>query len=237
MTRDSSERPPGPRALGSWRFVSPAYLLLRAAIGTSGLVVTLYGRTRAAGAGRAVSRDTGACLEGYPRSGNTFVTIAFSLRNPAVKQAHHLHLSGQVRAATRRGIPTAVLVREPAEAAASLIRWMGYRIGPATALLYYVMFNAVVERRAADIIVCRFEEAVAHPETMVERVNAKFGTSFVLPDIVNDADAIQEIRARFGIDPPPPRRAPADEVLESVLASRWLPLAKRYYEALLAHAS
>ena len=61
---------------------------------------------------------TRICIEGYPRSANTFAGRLFHLANP-VPIAHHTHLINNVKLALGYGIPVLILIRDPADAIAS----------------------------------------------------------------------------------------------------------------------
>ena len=52
-----------------------------------------------------VRRGTEICIEGFPRSGNTFAVYAFELWNPGSQVAHHLHAPGQFVRALRLSVP------------------------------------------------------------------------------------------------------------------------------------
>jgi len=70
---------------------------------------------------RSVRRDTNLVIEGFPRSGNSYVMEIIRRRlKPGWHVAHHLHLPVQVELAVRWKLPTMVLFREPDEAIISL---------------------------------------------------------------------------------------------------------------------
>jgi hypothetical protein len=68
----------------------------------------------------AVGKHTQIVIEGFPRSGNSFVVGAFEAAQPnPVVIAHHLHAPAQIIQAARQDIPTLVLAREPVGAVVS----------------------------------------------------------------------------------------------------------------------
>ena len=60
-----------------------------------------------------VHDGTRIVIEGYPRCGNTFATVAFQLaQGVPVEAAHHLHAEAQIVAAAESGIPAVLLIRD-----------------------------------------------------------------------------------------------------------------------------
>jgi hypothetical protein len=67
-----------------------------------------------------VSEKTDICIEGYPRSANSFAVGAFQhAQKHPVRVAHHTHIPANVMRACERGIPTLVLIRDPTDAVVS----------------------------------------------------------------------------------------------------------------------
>jgi hypothetical protein len=125
-----------------------------------------------------VDRRTQIVIEGFPRSGNTFAVVAFQQAQPeSVRIAHHLHMPAQVVLAAQWGIPTLLLVRKPTDAALSwVIREPGVPIRQA--LKHYVSFYEKAAQYRDALVVGFFEEVTRDYGTVLERVNAKFGTEF-----------------------------------------------------------
>ncbi len=61
------------------------------------------------------------CIEGFPRSANSFAVAAFRHYNPNLKMANHIHVPMQVFKAVEMGVPCLVLIRQPIEALSSLM--------------------------------------------------------------------------------------------------------------------
>lgn len=120
---------------------------------------------------------TDICIEGYPRSGNTFAVLMFNMAND-VRIAHHTHCTGQVARALRYGIPAVVLIRNPVDAITSSAFSLG---GPKVvdAEVYrYIAFYRWVKSRVDSIVLCRFETVVTDFNRVIERVNRKYNTGF-----------------------------------------------------------
>jgi hypothetical protein len=83
-------------------------------------VAWVYIRTRKALRPFRITRHTDLFIDGYPRSANTYLLECLKTAAPAVSVASHLHSPQMVKLALRRHLPTVVLFREPAAAAASL---------------------------------------------------------------------------------------------------------------------
>lgn len=123
-------------------------------------------------------RSTAIVIEGFLRSGNTWSVAAFQIANgldPHV--GHHLHGGAHVRRAVRLGLPTVVLVREPADAVSSyLIRRP--TLTPDDALLEYLDFHRTAWPCRDGFVVAPFARAVSDFGAVTDQVNERFGTSF-----------------------------------------------------------
>ena len=86
------------------------------------------------------NKEYGVCIEGFQRSGNTYFVALFQYWNKCTDIVHHTHLGGTVKAALALGIPTAVLIRKPEEAIASIVAW-DRQLAVTTALLSYILFH------------------------------------------------------------------------------------------------
>lgn len=127
---------------------------------------------------RAVTADTVAVIEGFPRSGNTFAYFALQEAQPGpVQVSSHVHVPAQVAQAVRMGKPTLVVVREPVACLASLLTAAPHvRIGPAYD--EYTHHHRQVLRWADHIVVGTFEQVTTDFGSVIVAVNARFGTAF-----------------------------------------------------------
>lgn len=129
--------------------------------------------------GLLVGPETGLVIEGFPRSGNTFAVFAFRYaQQQDVSVAHHLHAPAQVLRATRLGIPTLVLLREPMDAVLSLMM-RDPRFTARKALRYYTSFYEAVAGYSDGFVLGLFEEVTGDYGGIIGRINARFGTRFV----------------------------------------------------------
>jgi hypothetical protein len=136
-------------------------------------------RSRGRYGGLLVERGTELVIEGFPRSANTFAVAAMWVsqgRRPVM--ARHTHTPAQIMRASRLRIPAILLVRRPADAIVSLMV-REPRLGPRQALRSWVRFHEAVMPYAGDVVVAGFEEVTTDFGAVIERVNARFGTSFL----------------------------------------------------------
>jgi hypothetical protein len=127
---------------------------------------------------KVIDGETELVIDGYMRSANTFAVYAFQMaqRRP-VRLAHHLHAPAQVIEAVRRGVPTLVVVREPEGAILSQVQWEPDVSLPA-ALRTYARFYRCLLPYAARITVGEFDEVTNDFGSVIDRLNARYGTSF-----------------------------------------------------------
>jgi len=116
------------------------------------------------------------CIEGFPRCGNTFFVAAVQRWNPGLIVSHHSHLASSVSYSRRIGIPTVVLIREPAAAVSSAMVWDG-KIVATIGLLVYISFYRGIRRAFPHVLILEFEEYTKNPDLAVERINIELGTN------------------------------------------------------------
>lgn len=63
--------------------------------------------------------ETSLYVDGYPRSGNTFLVHLIKNIFPDISMVHHFHAVAPIKVALAKEIPTYILVRDPAEAVTS----------------------------------------------------------------------------------------------------------------------
>jgi hypothetical protein len=145
--------------------------------------------------GEVATAETEICIEGFPRSGNTFTVIAFQQAQArTVSIAHHVHAPGSVIGAARLRKPALILLREPEEAAVSMvIRYPHLSLGQA--LRGYRRFYAPLVPYRDRVVVGRFEDVTADLGGLIRQVNQRFGTSFreFEPTEVNVSRAMEEL--------------------------------------------
>ena len=123
-------------------------------------------------------RDSAIVIEGFLRSGNTFSVAAFTVTNdPRMHVGRHLHGAPHVLRAVRFGLPTVVLIRQPADAVASyLVRRP--TLTPDDALREYLDFYRAAWPARHGFVVALFDQVTRDFGKVMAAVNARFGTSF-----------------------------------------------------------
>lgn len=135
---------------------------------------------RLRGEGELVDSRTDLLVESYPRCASSFAIAAFRLAQEpgSLRVAHHTHASGHVIAGIRLGIPTLVLIREPAGAVvSSRIRHPARTY--ADLLRGFCAFYEPLVPHRGDLVVGTFDEVVGGElAAITRRLNARFGTVF-----------------------------------------------------------
>lgn len=138
-------------------------------------------------------RDTAIVIDGFLRSGNTFSVAAFAVANgPEHHVGRHLHGAPHILRAVRLGLPTVVLIRQPADAVASyLVRRP--TLTADDALMEYLDFYRSVWPVRDSFVVGLFDDVVADFGSVVREVNRRFGTTFIpfSPDPASRAAAFE----------------------------------------------
>ncbi|HEY3764106.1 MAG TPA: hypothetical protein VGL44_03025 [Gaiellales bacterium] len=147
-----------------------------------------------------VSPQTELVIDGFTRSASTFAVVAFQLAQPApVRVGHHLHAPSQIIAAVRLGVPTLLTVRPPEDTVLSLVVREPY-VTIGQGLTAYARFHARLVRHIDAMVVADFAEVTGRFDRTIERVNARFGTSFAPYAATPEATAacfdLIEMRAR-----------------------------------------
>lgn len=138
-----------------------------------------------------VTKDTQLVIEGFPRSANTFAVRAFQSAQPVkLRMAYHFHAPAQILQASRLGIPTLVVIRDPKDAVASFVgRWS--EVSVTQALELYISFYKSIYLCRSSYVLGEFEEVTQHFSKTVQRINRRFGQEFRLPcDSPSDREKI-----------------------------------------------
>jgi hypothetical protein len=147
-----------------------------------------------------VGPDTELVVDGAMRTASTFAVVAFQLAQPRpVRVAHHLHAPAQVLEAVRRRVPALVTIRAPEETVLSTAVWEPH-IGVEGALVAYVGFYAAPLPHRSGMVVGAYDRVTSDLGSVIDAVNARFGTEFArfdpTPEAVAECFAIIDDRAR-----------------------------------------
>ena len=127
---------------------------------------------------RVVRPGDDAVIEGFPRSANTFASVAFEVSQPAeVKFGNHFHSPAQFVLAKKYGIPAMLVLREPVSACKSyLLHSPGLKA--AEALERYIAFHRPLLEIRDFLAVAPFEEITTDFGQSILRMNRMFGCAF-----------------------------------------------------------
>ena len=141
--------------------------------------VECYARLRPAIRTCLIRNGTQLVIEGFPRSGNTYASIAFDVANPDdVPRVTHLHSPVNLEIAVRRGIPAVVLLRDPLDSVTSFIQ-RSPALSASALLREYSRFYKRAARLVDDLIVAPFEAVTDDFGSILRAVNLRFGTNFI----------------------------------------------------------
>lgn len=128
---------------------------------------------------RVFTPSTELVIEGYPRSGNSFCEAAFLFaQGRPVSLGHHTHAAAHVIGAARAGVPCVVLIRNPVDAARSLVQMEPQLFDPEYALWEYIIFYSALRPVRDRIVLARFDTVTSDFGRVVDALNAKFSTDF-----------------------------------------------------------
>jgi hypothetical protein len=151
--------------------------------------------------GSGVATDaTELVIDGFPRCGNTFAVVAFQLAQPRPRRvSHHIHSAANIIAAAKRGTPVMVTARAPEDAVLSCVIREPY-VSIRQALTAYIALYERLQPWHDRVLVADFREITTDMGAVIDRINAKFDTTFTpfthTPDRVAECFAIIEDRAR-----------------------------------------
>lgn len=167
----------------------------RRLLGDSPALLPLVLRGTPGSAKRAITDDTEAVIEGFPRSGNTFAYFALQDANGGpMPVSSHVHVPAQVRRAVALGKPTLFVVREPIACLASLLTAAPHvRIGPAYD--EYIHHHRLVLPLADDLVVGTFDQITSDFGVVTDRLNQRFGTAF--PRFDHTPENVDRVFARI----------------------------------------
>lgn len=125
-----------------------------------------------------VAPNAEAVIEGFWRSGNTFVVQAFrAAQQRPIRLAYHTHAAASVLRGVRLGLPALVLVRPPLATVSSLLLKHPAAL-PGQTLREYIAFHRRIWPLHEQFVTATFDEATRDLGLVIDRLNARFGTNF-----------------------------------------------------------
>lgn len=142
----------------------------------------------------AVAEHSDICIEGFPRSANSYAVVAFKLNNPGVKPGHHLHVPAQIIRACNLKKPVITLIRTPEEAVASFLVFQTSLNADLYLKLYTAFYQTLAPFRQ-QFVVADFNTITTDFNSVIDRVNKKYGMHF--NEIKNLAQRQDEIFSKL----------------------------------------
>ncbi len=192
-----------------------------------------------------VTAQTRVCIEGFPRSANSYAVVAFKLANPEVPIAHHLHVPAQILKAVAYHIPTVLVVRSPLECVPSFMVFQ--RSTNATFYLQaYIRFHQKLFPVLSQVLVVDFQQVVSDFNQVILAMNERFQTQFHLIENLPAQQSrifsrLEEINHQFfkgdqfkSMKPDASRKAHKEKVKQMVASHPLLPDAMAVYQQIAA---
>ena len=126
---------------------------------------------------RSVTTDTNLCIEGFQRSGNSFLVSVIGSWNKDIKIASHLHSAAQVKKAIALNIPTILLIRHPLDSIASLIT-MNEDLSIGLALKCYTRFYKSIIPIRDQVVIAPFQTTTTVPHQLIQETNERYRSNF-----------------------------------------------------------
>lgn len=133
-----------------------------------------------------VDRRIEMVMDGFPRSGNTYATMAFMRANPLARVLHHSHAAGAIHAAVQRNLPVVVLVRDPRDCVSSFCEY-DKSLSAEEGLELWISFHDSLRTVRDDIAVLAFPDFTGDPSVLGTASNGRFGTQWNEP-LTSDAE-------------------------------------------------
>ncbi len=136
-----------------------------------------------AGENRIVRKGfTKLCIEGFPRSANSFFARAMALMNePDYKRshvAHHIHDVRNLELAVLAGVPGVGLIREPSAAIASAMIYL--QLPESILVNTYLKFYQRLGQFYGKILIVDFEDVIGDMNAVVSLINQSFDCDYAL---------------------------------------------------------
>ena len=188
---------------------------------------------------------TRLCIEGYPRSANSYAVRMFRSANDT-PIAHHTHSTENIGLAIGYNVPVLALIRDPVAAITSASLYRKKSLDEEFAR--WVDFYMYIERVLDDVVVADFREVVKDFNSVIGALNSRYGTEFsevsditaAETDVFRDIHDFCELRGK-GVDqipvPMTERERAADERRALVREHPRLREARGLYDGITLEAS
>lgn len=169
--------------------------------------------------GLLASEHTDICIEGFPRSANSFAVGAFEeAQSCDIQIAHHTHVAANAIRACDQGIPTIVLIRDPGDAVVSNIA-LTYEAslvqggslpkpkqvsGFGRQLGAWQAFYSALDSYEGQFVTAPFEQVIKDFGAVIRTLNTQFDTKFDI--FKHTKKAVDTVHTRQGYHAGPNQR-------------------------------
>lgn len=105
-----------------------------------------------------VNNKTQIVIEGFPKSGNSYLEAYFKVLNKKIIIAHHTHSIAQIKLGLKNNIPVIVLIREPLNVTRSMSASFKQKIGIKFIIKEYINFYKILQPIKKKIIIIEFKK-------------------------------------------------------------------------------
>jgi hypothetical protein len=188
--------PSGGRGAGFIRreIRSAVFRLLRRAkylLGREPVFLPILLRLTPLGTSRQITDSTDLVVEGFPRSGNTFMTFAIEdASDHSLQIASHVHQPSQVKLALARGLPTVLVIREPLAALSSYLVY-GPHFSASGVIKEYCSYHRQLLPYVEWLLICEFSDVTTEMSSVIDRINHRY--SMTIPPFNQSPSNIEHL--------------------------------------------
>ena len=105
-----------------------------------------------------INKNTDLVIEGFPRSGNSFLEACINVLNKNIILAHHTHSVAQVKMGIKKKLPVILLIRDPSEATKSAYFFFKKKLNYRFLIKEYIDFYESLIIYKKNIIILDFKK-------------------------------------------------------------------------------
>ncbi|SDK33647.1 hypothetical protein SAMN05421823_102488 [Catalinimonas alkaloidigena] len=133
------------------------------------------------------------CIEGYPRSANTYtVLLVEKYADRPLEIGHHLHLAAQLKRAIHYDIPAVLLIRKPQDAITSLLL-RERAVSIENAIKWYIYFHKGLRIYKDRLIIWEFNELINDPASHLKMLQQRVKNFSIEVGEIDSEAIFQEI--------------------------------------------
>lgn len=123
-----------------------------------------------------ISKNKDFCLDGFPRSGNSFLENYISTIDKSLKLSHHTHSIANIKLALKYKKQCFILIRNPLDSICSLvirdieIKKNSFKNSVEFSILYYREYYSFLLKNILKIKIIDFEEMIKSPENTIKKI-------------------------------------------------------------------